>query len=273
MCPRPITVAYRGQVPCGQCMACRVNRRRAWTTRIMLEADHLEQLGKPTSFATLTYDNDHVPLDEDGTAILVKRDLQLFFKRYRKDRNRALGPIRYFAVGEYGTQTQRPHYHAVLFGVYPWELDIMQRTWGKGFVDLKPMVAEHAAYVGHYCLKKWTQEGHEKLQGRPPEFTLMSRRPAVGTAALEAIADAHMTEAGSRHLAETGDVFREVVMHGKHLPLDRTMLTKLREQLGVPVLARDRPEYVKPDIQRPDDRTLNNREELVARRMKNHGTL
>ncbi|AXB22553.1 replication initiation protein [Lynx canadensis associated microvirus CLP 9413] len=52
---------------------------------------------------------------------LAKRDFQLFMKRLRKafpDQK-----IRYFAAGEYGSETFRPHYHAILFGL---KLDDLQ---------------------------------------------------------------------------------------------------------------------------------------------------
>ena len=64
-------------IPCGQCVGCRLERSRQWAMRCMDEA----QMHKENSFITLTYDNAHLP--EDGQ--LIKRDLQLFFKRLRKD--------------------------------------------------------------------------------------------------------------------------------------------------------------------------------------------
>lgn len=89
---------------CGQCLPCRVNRRRIWTHRIMLEAAQYHD----NSFVTLTYDEEKLPVDLSVTP----RTLQLFMKRLRKVYpNR----IRYFGVGEYGDQTMRPHYHLALF--------------------------------------------------------------------------------------------------------------------------------------------------------------
>lgn len=45
---------------------------------------------------------------------LRKRHYQLFFKRLRKWYGK---PIRYFGTGEYGSKTQRPHYHFIIFGL------------------------------------------------------------------------------------------------------------------------------------------------------------
>lgn len=66
-------------------------------------------------FITLTYTDDMLP----ANGSLVKTHLQKFFKRLRKnisvqDKNRR---IRYFACGEYGEKSQRPHYHAIVFGL------------------------------------------------------------------------------------------------------------------------------------------------------------
>ena len=97
---------------CGQCMPCRVNKRRIWSHRIMLE-------GKCWPFntmATLTYSDENVPRLEDGRGILVVKHIQDWLKRIRK----AYEPerLRYFACGEYGDNTWRPHYHVMLFN-YP----------------------------------------------------------------------------------------------------------------------------------------------------------
>jgi hypothetical protein len=89
-------------------MACRVARTSEWTTRILHEL-----IGKPGCFVTLTYNNDHLPADGG----LVKADLQMFIKRLRK----FLGDtkIKYYACGEYGEKTNRPHYHLLIIGWMP----------------------------------------------------------------------------------------------------------------------------------------------------------
>lgn len=88
-------------------MPCRLNRRRLWTHRLLLE-----QLKHGDScFLTLTYDEKHLP--EGGS--LVPKHAQDFLKRLRSKTNLKL---RYYLVGEYGEDTERPHYHVALFG-YP----------------------------------------------------------------------------------------------------------------------------------------------------------
>lgn len=118
-CVSPISIKVKGryfrdkfghfvdfiEVPCGKCVACRVNYSSIWSTRLMHELNYWNS----SVFLTLTYDDDHLPEGET----LVKRDLQLFFKRLRKNSGRAL---KYYACGEYGDVGFRPHYHCIIFG-------------------------------------------------------------------------------------------------------------------------------------------------------------
>lgn len=94
-------------VPCGKCGFCLVNKRASWMFRIHHEMRNQMQ---PGWFLTLTYDEKHVPRRE-GILSLRFRDIQLYFKRLRK-----LGYyVKYIAVGEYGSETARPHYHILLW--------------------------------------------------------------------------------------------------------------------------------------------------------------
>lgn len=95
-------------IPCGKCAGCRAAKAKAWADRMILELDH----SKKAVFLTLTYDNEHLPVlvnvnTGQGTPTLQKRDLQLFLKRLRKAFKGK--ELRYYAVGEYGSRTLRPH--------------------------------------------------------------------------------------------------------------------------------------------------------------------
>lgn len=94
------------EVPCGRCVACRIQRRNEWALRLEHELEYWNK----SMFITLTYNDDHLP--DKGS--LKKKDLQNFFKRLRKNSQRK---IKYFASGEYGDTTLRPHYHAIIFGL------------------------------------------------------------------------------------------------------------------------------------------------------------
>lgn len=235
LCANPVELLTGSKVGCGRCINCRINKRRAWTARILLEA----RTHPSSSFVTLTYNEESCPRDPlDGTPILFKRDFQLWMKRFRK----AIGEqIRYFGVGEYGDDSWRPHYHACVFGLdCAAHEETLEETWGQGFVQVGELVPARAAYCASYTVKKFTQADDELLGGRPPEFALQSRKPGIGVPAVERLAAFHVSREGSQVLAETGDVIREVRMDGRRYPLDETMLRHLRGYLGVPQLAADR---------------------------------
>ena len=178
-------------VPCGKCIGCRLDHSRQWATRCVHEA----KMHKENAFLTLTYNEEHLP----GTGTLVMRDMQLFWKRLRKE----IAPIkvRYFQCGEYGTLLNRPHYHAILFGYdfkdkylfstnhgHPiFRSPMLERLWSDkdgipiGYCSIGDVTFESCAYVARYCLKKiGGDKAAEHYHGRKPEFVVMSRRPGIG---------------------------------------------------------------------------------------------
>lgn len=192
-------------LPCGQCLGCRLDYSRQWANRCMLELQYHES----SFFVTLTYDDFHVPRSwytdpSTGEAFqsltLQKRDFQLFMKRLRKRFSDQR--IRFFMCGEYGGQTMRPHYHAIIFGLKLDDLveykkspqgfsyynsPSLQACWSDqegrpiGYAVVADVSWESCAYTARYILKK--QKGDEahfytdfNIQ---PEFTLMSRKPGI----------------------------------------------------------------------------------------------
>lgn len=180
--------SFRGErldLPCGQCIGCRLERSRQWAVRCMHEA----ALHEDNSFLTLTYDDAHLP--SDGS--LQLRDFQLFMKRLRK----SVAPkrVRFYHCGEYGEALGRPHYHALLFGYSSpdrkffssrggnsvYTSDSMSKMWPYGFSVEGDVTFDSAAYVARYVMKKVTGErSAAHYQGRKPEYTTMSRRPGIG---------------------------------------------------------------------------------------------
>ena len=175
-------------LPCGQCIGCRLERSRQWATRCVHEAS----LHERNCFLTLTYDDEHIRWSPfTGEQTLYKRDLQLFMKRLRK----YVEPIkvRFFACGEYGDSSNRPHYHVILFGYdfpdkrlyklgnngYPYYIsDLLNKLWTHGYCMLAAVSFDSCAYVARYVTKKLTGEaGKSKYEGIQPEFVNMSRRP------------------------------------------------------------------------------------------------
>lgn len=147
------------ELPCGQCVGCRLERSRHWATRCVHEAS----LHQDNVFITLTYNPENLPPD----CGLRKKHFQNFLKRLRK----FIAPkkIKFYMCGEYGDTTNRPHYHAILFGhnfsdwVYLFDSPsgepiytspTLEKIWSHGFVTIGSVTFESAAYVARYCMKK-----------------------------------------------------------------------------------------------------------------------
>jgi hypothetical protein len=152
---------------------------------------------EPSSFITLTYD------DNNYAPSLHYPDYQKFMRALRYQR----GSTRFFAVGEYGTETHRPHFHSVLFGTqFPNQTAIgkglyrsaaLEKLWPHGFSSIAPVNYETATYVAGYCLKKilGNSDQADTLRGRKnttvdlrtgevvdlvPEMAHMSLNPGIG---------------------------------------------------------------------------------------------
>lgn len=97
-------------VRCGHCALCAKSRHDEITWRCTLESQLYDC---PPFFFTLTYNRENLPKNKE----LQYRDVQLFFKRYRKWLVKYHLPtdFRYLVSGEYGTKKGRPHYHVILF--------------------------------------------------------------------------------------------------------------------------------------------------------------
>lgn len=179
--------SWRGEkidLPCGQCIGCRLEKARQWAVRCMHEA----QCHENNCFVTLTYDDRHLP----GNKSLQLKDFQLFMKRLRKKFGSG---IRFFHCGEYGEELGRPHYHALLFnidfedkkafsqsnGFKTYTSEILSSLWDKGFAVIGDLTFESAGYVARYSLKKVTgQKAEAHYNGKKAEYATMSRRPGIG---------------------------------------------------------------------------------------------
>jgi len=181
------------QLPCGQCIGCRIDRSKEWAIRCVHEA----QTHENNVFITLTYSNENLPLTPDGLPTLKHDDFQNFMKRLRK--KRAYERMGFFMAGEYGDQLQRPHYHAILFGIdfkdkkqVQLRNDIpvyhsqeLEETWGLGHHEIGSVNYQSAAYVGRYVVKKLTGEQSALYDGRTPDYGKASKKYAIGKNWLE----------------------------------------------------------------------------------------
>lgn len=185
------------QVPCGQCIGCRINKAQQWAIRCAHEATQHEE----NSYITLTYNDENLPYD--GSVNIIH--FQQFMYRLRK----SLKPkkIRFYHCGEYGDKTERPHYHALIFG-HEWAdqkfyknnkngdklyiSETLNKTWGHGNCYIGLVTFQSAGYCARYIMKKQTgkhtQEHYQhvdeitgEIYDRCPEYSSMSRRPGIAT--------------------------------------------------------------------------------------------
>lgn len=153
-------------VPCGRCPTC-IERR---TNQMVLRLTEQEKISTNAIFATLTYANEHCPITKNGFATLRKSDVQKFFKRLRFNTQNI--DIKYYVVGEYGTTTRRPHYHAIIFNATETQITM---AWGLGGTHYGKLTTNSIAYTCKYMAK---QNVHRKQHGRDdrlPEFSLSSQ--------------------------------------------------------------------------------------------------
>lgn len=160
-----------------------------------MRCTHEAQLHKHSIFITLTYSDANLP----AYGTLVKKHLQKFFKRVRK----TFHPFRYYACGEYGDHTKRPHYHACIFGLdftdkkefrrsgdhVLYTSERLNELWGYGHTSLSNFTFETAAYTARYVMKKqfgvrtmkhaYLDEDTGELTAVVEPYAVMSLRPAI----------------------------------------------------------------------------------------------
>lgn len=207
----------RLELPCGQCIGCRLEYSRQWAVRCVLEA----MQHKDNYFITLTYNDENIQelkrqsahitlpdpdigevdefyetnytLDPDHLTKFMK-DLRAHFQ-YHKDYN----GIRFFACGEYGDKGNRPHFHIIAFGlplddIYFWKdpkfkgckpylrSPTLEKLWKKGFVCIGDVSYKSCAYVARYVMKKQTGKNADiayKDRNLVAPFVRMSRMPGI----------------------------------------------------------------------------------------------
>lgn len=145
------------QLPCGQCLECRLAYARQWAVRCVHEA----QMHEKNAFITLTYSDEKLKSPK-----LIYRDFQLFMKKLRFLHNE---PIGVFVTGEYGEKTKRPHWHCITFNYAPPDGVLLRTTdrgddvftsaqldklWGHGLAEFGSVTIDSAGYCARYAAKK-----------------------------------------------------------------------------------------------------------------------
>lgn len=239
--PRTYPTAPGGLLPCGQCKPCKINRRRDWTVRLVLEAHAHEE----NSWVTLTYAEDNLPTNyvrardgrifgSVGKPTLCRPDYQNFLKRFRERTGLTSKDFKYFIAGEYGEKYGRPHYHVCLFGIGPrykkdiehaWSLlDDDRQRYPIGNVFHGSLTWDSCQYTAGYTVKKMTSFTHEELDGRYPEF-------GQGSKGLALVAVDDVLHYMSLH--RLNDVPSYFLYQGKQVPVPRYIKIRLRQQLGI----------------------------------------
>lgn len=186
------------QLPCRQCIGCRIDRSAEWAIRCMHEAKYHED----NCFITLTYSDQFLPSD----CGLHYDHFQLFMKRLRKKFGSG---IRFYMCGEYGSLHGRPHFHAAIFGhdfkdkydgvkrgdFMLYRSYELEKLWTYGYSSVGTLTFNSAAYIARYITKKIygelanehykrfvvdeeTGEITDEFSVRS-EFTNMSRKPGL----------------------------------------------------------------------------------------------
>lgn len=187
-------------IPCGKCINCRINRKREWTQRLM----HESFFSQSSYFITLTYDEQHIPFDDNGNMCVNIDDVQKYHKRLRKRFPDV--KIRYFLGSEYGDKG-RPHYHGIYYNLpddillpckdyikgMPLEVygkrgksycnRMLNDIWQNGFVTIGELNETRVGYAVNYFVDRKNID--ELLV---PNFNLISRRPGIGYNYQESIA-------------------------------------------------------------------------------------
>ena len=178
------------EVNCGKCEYCRKLWINDWATRLQMQ----KQMSYLTLCMTLTYNQENLPISENGCPTLSKDDIQKFFKRVRKTISKDYKDvsIQYFISGEYGSSYLRPHYHLILYintnnksyTKYDFQTICLDK-WKKGYIDFKPTSNLSVRYLAKYMGKTTGVSEYAESNNLPLPFILMSRRPAIGAKYLE----------------------------------------------------------------------------------------
>lgn len=214
---------YKGiPFPCGHCLACRINRRRKWTLRLLLES--MLYSPEDTLYITLTYADEYLHVSTKYGQVVWIDDVVNWIKRVRY----YYPNVRYFVGGEYGSQTNRPHYHALLFGCSPscsahvaqlWKCTSSDRPLGIVHVGYQNTL-DSIQYVAGYVSKKVGYPHRRPREFR--EFCIQSRKPAIGLPMLPKLVD---------FLQQCKDYNGSLPMYlnvgNRSFPFDRTLANNL----------------------------------------------
>jgi hypothetical protein len=174
------------ELKCGQCQECRMQQASQWSVRLTNELKTFPD----AIFLTLTYDEDHLPLNNSLNPEHLRQFMKNLRYKYKGIKSIVMPngdtqyPIRFWGCGEYGSKSGRAHYHLILFNIKIWDKEpdqkqpishsgekqyfseTLQKIWGKGRISFGSVTPESCNYVARYTLKKVNGANKEEHYSR-----------------------------------------------------------------------------------------------------------
>lgn len=169
-CSRPFfkenIVDHNGKpvpIPCRTCECCRADITSQWKDRCKYE------FGKygVGAFVTFTYDDDHLYYADgfDRPSLnyehfhkfmdSIRHRIKNPTDKMKKQLIRSVPNFKFLAVGEYGDQFERPHFHCLFFGLDFSECkDFLRSSWKYGAIEVDPIKPGAFGYVIKYVQKQ-----------------------------------------------------------------------------------------------------------------------
>lgn len=195
-------------------------------------------------------------MTKNGFMTLQKKDIQDFMKRLRKHHTEKLV---YYAAGEYGGDTKRPHYHIILFNA---NTDTVNKAWKLGHIHFGEVTEASVGYCLKYISKTGTIPEHAR-DDREKEFQLMSK----------GIGKNYLTQAMRKwHKADLVNRYFIPLKDGKKIAMPRYYKDKLYTQhqkkiIGATLQIRETEKWQKMDLSTFDKMS---QEETLIRIAKYH---
>ena len=179
---------------------------------------------KQNSFLTLTFDKKY--LEEKGRFNVDRKELTNYIRRIRREFGKG---VRVYAIGEYGDESYRPHYHLALFGIGPHSHKTLDDYWGKGITHVGEVNSFSARYICGYYASKVTKRDDPNMRLFEDEFKYMSKQEGgIGAPAVSIIAEKLKTGGHWK-----GQRIRELYVGKKAYPLGRYLIKKFDKELGI----------------------------------------
>ena len=200
------SIFYR---PCSYCMDCRLSTAQSNAIRMVHESRYHSQ----NSFLTLTYSEDKLPSNGQlhyPDVVNFVKNLRQRISYHSKKYKLSTPDIRFYRVGEYGSDFKRPHYHMILFGydfsdpitylgvrntrtspvrtgdrLY-YKSSFATDLWSNGFVDIVNVDMATCQYAAKYVTKKLKNSEYSDLDLVPERsscskgYTYPKNHPLAG---------------------------------------------------------------------------------------------